>query len=96
MKTNETTTRLRTDARALGLSNDTIDDLFEWAMPRHIDAVARMLAREIEHRETGERQRLLRRAKFPVMKSLDGYDYTRAHARRLRRCLLYTSPSPRD
>ncbi len=46
MKTNETTTRLRTDARALGLSNDTIDDLFEWAMPRHIDAVARMLARE--------------------------------------------------
>lgn len=76
MKTNETTTRLRGAARALFLSNDTIDDLLEWATPRQIDAVARMLAKEIEHREIGKRQRLLRRAKFPVMKSLDGYDYT--------------------
>ncbi len=76
MKTNETATRLRADARALFLSNDTIDVLLDWATPRQIDAVARMLAHEIEHRDEAKRQRLLHRAKFPVIKSLEGYDYT--------------------
>ncbi|RYQ17151.1 IS21-like element helper ATPase IstB [Bifidobacterium pseudolongum] len=76
MKNNDTATRLRDNARALFISNDTIDDLLAWATPRQIDAVNTMLAREIEHREQGKRQRLLRRAKFPVIKSLDGYDYT--------------------
>ena len=52
--------RLRARARALFISQATIDDLLAWATPRQLQAV----------------DRLLRRARFPVPKTLDGYDFT--------------------
>ena len=81
MKTNDGIERLRADARSLFISTATIDDTLSWATPRQIDAIGRMLRCELDNRDTAKRERLLRRARFPVMKTLDGYDYTRAHAR---------------
>lgn len=76
MKTNDGIERLRADARSLFISTATIDDTLSWATPRQIDAIGRMLRCELDNRDTAKRERLLRRARFPVMKTLDGYDYT--------------------
>ncbi|KAB7789962.1 IS21-like element helper ATPase IstB [Bifidobacterium leontopitheci] len=67
---------LRERARSLFISQATIDDTLEWATPRQIDAIDRMLATELANRETSKRARLMRQARFPVPKSLDGYDFT--------------------
>lgn len=77
MKNNtDTIERLRMDARSLFLSQATIDKTLQEATPRQVEAIAAMLRLELENRETAKKQRLLRRAKFPVVKSLDGYDFT--------------------
>lgn len=68
--------RLRLRARGLFISKTTIDDLLTWATPRQLQAVDRLLATEIANREAAKHARLLRRAKFPVVKTLDGYDFT--------------------
>lgn len=68
--------RLRSRARALFISQATIDDLLAWATPRQLQAVDRLLHTELDNRETAKRARLLRRARFPVPKTLDGYDFT--------------------
>ena len=68
--------RLRARARALFISQATIDDLLAWATPRQLQAVDRLLRTELDNRETSKRARLLRRARFPVPKTLDGYDFT--------------------
>ena len=68
--------RLRARARALFISQATIDDLLAWATPRQLQAVDRLLHTELDNRETSKRARLLRRARFPVPKTLDGYDFT--------------------
>lgn len=68
--------RLRARARALFISQATIDDLLAWATPRQLQAVDRLLRTELDNRETAKRARLLRRARFPVPKTLDGYDFT--------------------
>ena len=68
--------RLRARARALFISQATIDDLLAWATPRQLQAVDRLLRTELANRETAKRARLLRRARFPVPKTLDGYDFT--------------------
>lgn len=68
--------RLRARARALSVSQATIDDLLAWATPRQLQAVDRLLRTELDNRETSKRARLLRRARFPVPKTLDGYDFT--------------------
>ena len=47
-----------------------------WATPRQLQAVDRLLHTELDNRETSKRARLLRRARFPVPKTLDGYDFT--------------------
>lgn len=76
-KTERTDTGLlRERARSLFISQATIDDTFEWATPRQLDAIDRMLATELANRESSKRARLLRQARFPVPKSLDGYDFT--------------------
>ena len=66
---------LRERARGLFISQATIDDTLEWATPRQVDAIDRMLATELANRETTKRARLMRRAGFPVPKGLDGYDF---------------------
>lgn len=63
-------------ARSLFFSKTTMDDFASWATPRQADAVLRLLGTELANRERSKRERLLRRAKFPVAKGLDGYDFT--------------------
>ena len=66
---------LRAHARGLSISNATMDDFLSWATPRQIDAADRLLATELANREDAKRARLLRRARFPVPKSLEGHDF---------------------
>lgn len=66
---------LRERARSLFISQATIDETLEWATPRQLAAIDRMLATELANREASKRARLMRQARFPVSKSLDGYDF---------------------
>lgn len=66
---------LRSDARRLFISQATMDDFLSWATPRQMDAAGRLFATELANREASKRARLLRRARFPVPKGLDGYDF---------------------
>ena len=70
---------LRERARSLFISQATIDETLEWATPRQLAAIDRMLATELANREASKRARLMRQARFPVPQSLDGYDF--AHVR---------------
>ena len=63
-------------ARKLFISKASIDELAGWATPRQVDAVHRLLDTELANRERAKHDRLLRRARFPVVKGLDGYDFT--------------------
>lgn len=47
-----------------------------WATPRQVDAVHRLPDTELANRGRAKRDRLLRRARFPVVKGLDGHDFT--------------------
>ena len=57
---------LRERARSLFISKATIDETLEWATPRQLDAIDRMLATEPANREASKRARLMRQARFPV------------------------------
>ena len=65
-------------ARKLFISKASIDEFAGWATPRQVDAVHRLLDTELANRERAKHDRLLRRARFPVVKGLDGYDFTDA------------------
>lgn len=60
-------------ARKLFISKASIDEFAGWATPRQVDAVHRLLDTELANRERAKHDRLLRRARFPVVKDLDGY-----------------------
>ena len=66
----------RDAARALFISNDTLDGFLASATPGQVAACRRMLESEIAHRDVARRARLLRRARFPVPKSADGFDWS--------------------
>ena len=63
-------------ARKLFISKASIDEFAGRATPRQVDAVHRLLDTELANRERAKHDRLLRRARFPVVKGLDGYDFT--------------------
>lgn len=65
----------RAAARALLISGDTIDAFLASATPGHMAACTAMLGSEIAHRDRAKRARLLRQARFPVPKALDGFDW---------------------
>lgn len=65
-------------ARKLFISKASIDEFAGWATPRQVDAVHRLLDTELANRERAKHDRLLRRARSPVVKGLDGYDFTNA------------------
>lgn len=67
---------IRADARRLCISNDTVGWFLESATPRQLDAVAGMLAHEIAVRERNRKARLLRKAAFPAVKSVSGFDFS--------------------
>ena len=60
---------LRERARSLFISQATIDETLEWATPRQLDAIDRMLATELANREASKRARLMRRARFRCPKA---------------------------
>ena len=63
-------------ARALFISGDTIDAFLASATPGQVAACTAMLGSEIAHRDRTKRARLLRQARFPVPKALDGFDWS--------------------
>jgi len=69
----------RAAARALYISNDVIDRFLETSTPTQIAGCRAMLEAEIAHRDANRRARLLRQARLPVHKSVEGFDW--AHVR---------------
>ena len=67
---------LRGLARSLYFSNDTVDWFLAEANAAQLRSVVGMIEHELEVRERNKRARLYRRAKFPQVKSFDGYDFS--------------------
>ena len=67
--------RLYEKARKLFISKASIDEFAGWATPRQVDASTACSTRNWRT-GTREARQLLRRARFPVVKGLDGYDFT--------------------
>lgn len=63
-------------ARALFISGDTIGAFLASATPGQVAACTAMLESEIAHRDRAKRARLLRQARFPVPKSVEGFDWS--------------------
>lgn len=68
--------RIREGARRLCLSNDTVGWFLERATPRQLDAVAGLVDHELSVREANRKSRLLRKAAFPAVKSIEDFDFT--------------------
>lgn len=68
--------RIREGARRLCLSNDTVGWFLERATPRQLDAVAGLVDHELSVREANRKSRLLRKAAFPAVKSIEYFDFT--------------------
>lgn len=68
--------RIREGAKRLCLSNDTVGWFLERATPRQMDAVAGLVDHELSVREANKKSRLLRKAAFPAVKSIDDFDFT--------------------
>lgn len=63
-------------ARAPFMSGDTIGAFLASATPGQVAAGAAMPGSEIAHRDRAKRARLLRQARLPVPKSVEGFDWT--------------------
>lgn len=66
----------RDAARALFISGETIDGFVASASPGQLSACRSMLEAELVHRDRAKRQRLLRQARLPVPKSMEGFDWS--------------------
>ncbi len=66
---------LRVLARSMYFSNSTIDAFLETATAAEARCVSDLIAAELEERERNKRARLYRKAKFPQVKSFEGYDF---------------------
>jgi len=62
--------------RSMFFSNETIDRFLSTATPGQIAALADMIAWELDLRDRRKRERLVRKAKFPCVKSFEGYDFS--------------------
>lgn len=67
---------LRSNARRLFISGDVIQDFIDGATAADARAANALLASELATREVHKRERLMRRARFPQVKSFEGYDYS--------------------
>ncbi len=67
---------LRALARKLYFSNETVDWFLAAANAAQLRIVSELIEHEMEVRERSKRARLYRRAKFPQVKSFDGYDFS--------------------
>lgn len=66
----------RTLARKVFLSSETVDRFLADATPGQIAAATGMLRNEHELRQMRKRERLFRKARFPSVKSFEGYDFS--------------------
>lgn len=67
---------IATGARAVHFSNATIEWFLGSATPGQMQAVDGMLRHEAGVRQRNRHARLLRRAKFPAVKSVEGFDHS--------------------
>ena len=67
---------LKDKARMMCFSNEVIDRFCATATPGQLAAAAAMLDEEQGVRERRKRDRLFRKAKFPQVKSFEGYDFS--------------------
>lgn len=68
--------QLRASARSLFLSNETVDWTLESHTPDQLDACLGMLRHELDRRAGNKAARMIKKAGFPVLKSLDGFDWS--------------------
>ena len=68
--------QLRRLARALYFSNETIEWFLASSSAAQLRAVSDLIGYEMDVRERNKRSRLYRRAKFPQVKSFEGYDFS--------------------
>ena len=68
--------RLRANLKKFYFSNGGIDELFETAPAGTLRFLDSLLVHELERREDARRSRIVKAAGFPVIKSLDDYDFS--------------------
>lgn len=68
---------VRRGFRAVMLSNHTADKYVAGSTAAELRFLAAVLADELSWREESKRRRLLKRARFPVPKTFEGYDWDR-------------------
>lgn len=66
----------RANARRMFFSKETVDDFVASATAGQIATVGRIIEAELAAREVHKRDRLMRRARFPQVKSFGGFDYS--------------------
>lgn len=69
-------TALRALMRSMYFSADTIDSFLGSATAGQAAAVTRMIRHEMQVRKRRKQERLARKARFPQIKSFEGYDFT--------------------
>ena len=62
--------------RSMYFSNDTVERFLASATAGQVAAVSAMIESELDLRDRRKRERLVRKARFPAVKSLDGYDFS--------------------
>ena len=63
-------------ARCIYLSKEVVEDFIDNATPGQMRAVTGLIEDELEVRERHKRERFMHKARFPVIKSFDGYDFS--------------------
>jgi DNA replication protein len=66
----------RDSAHKMMFSNTTIDSFSESATPKQLQGVLEMLEIELDTRVENRRRRLLKKAAFPILKSLEDFDFS--------------------
>lgn len=72
----EVESSLRDKARAMLFSNSVVEEFAAEATLAELRAVEGLLSRQMEVRAANQLDRRMRKAKFPAVKSLDGYDFS--------------------
>lgn len=67
---------LRGSARQMLFSNEVVDEFVANATLSDMRAVAGLMSRQMEVRARNQLEKRMRRAKFPAIKSFDGYDFS--------------------
>lgn len=61
--------------RKMFFTNDVIDEIYSQYNSEKLETITSIIELELKTRESRKRTRLLNRAKFPALKSFEGYDF---------------------